>query len=241
MEDKKHIFLTNEHVVKAICNDFRQYEPQVLLFCEVMRLLPGGESGVKMELHKKGAWVSAPDSRNLRWMEGSELAEHLCTTLAAIDFEPELLAAIASRVFQTRVVPDVDPKTGQPGLSIETGIEGYSCRQCGHCCLSLDYRDEIRVEDVERWQALGRTDILEWVGVFKGEGQKTVYQIWIQPGTREVAEKCPFLQKDAATNRWLCRIHDVKPAICRQYPVSRKHALMTGCPGFDDPRSEKDN
>ena len=32
--------------------------------------------------------------------------------------------------------------------------------------------------------------------------------------------------------RSVCTIQDVKPGICRQYPSSRKHAVMTGCPGF---------
>jgi Fe-S-cluster containining protein len=54
----------------------------------------------------------------------------------------------------------------------------------------------------------------------------------MKPGTREFAEACPFLQQKPAENRWICRIHNVKPQICRNYPVSRKHAVMTGCSGF---------
>ncbi|OQY08333.1 MAG: hypothetical protein B6I22_00910 [Desulfobacteraceae bacterium 4572_123] len=48
-----------------------------------------------------------------------------------------------------------------------------------------------------------------------------------------IHRSCPFLKKIPSENRRLCAIHDIKPAICRQYPVSRKHALITGCPGFD--------
>lgn len=53
------------------------------------------------------------------------------------------------------------------------------------------------------------------------------------PGKNQLADTCPFLKKIPAENRWVCKIHDIKPAICRRYPVSRKHAVMTGCPGFD--------
>jgi Fe-S-cluster containining protein len=158
----------------------------------------------------------------------------MCTLLEAADISPQKLSEVASRVFQAKVIPSQDPDTGRSGFLIETSIEDFRCRQCGHCCQSLDYHYEITEDDVARWQALGRTDILKWVGVFKGQNQETVYQIWVTPGTRQVADTCPFLEKDRATKRWFCRIHDAKPSICRQYPVGRKHANLTGCPGFDD-------
>jgi uncharacterized membrane protein YhaH (DUF805 family) len=56
---------------------------------------------------------------------------------------------------------------------------------------------------------------------------------WVIPGTNEFAPSCPFLKRGGSPHQWICSIHDVKPDICRNYPVSRKHALMTGCPGFD--------
>ncbi len=170
--------------------------------------------------------------QNMRWMEGKDLVEYMCASLKALDLSLALLAAVSARVFQARVAAAEDPETGRKGLLIETGMEGFRCRQCGHCCQSLDYHHEVTAEDVTRWQALGRTDILEWVGVFKGEDQRTVYQIWVTPGTRRLADTCPFLKKDLFAKRWFCRIHDAKPKICRQYPVGRKHAFMTGCPGF---------
>jgi Fe-S-cluster containining protein len=45
-------------------------------------------------------------------------------------------------------------------------------------------------------------------------------------------EVCPWLTKIPTQNRWECQIHGVRPAVCRQYPGSRKHAEITGCPGF---------
>ena len=111
-------------------------------------------------------------------------------------------------------------------------MEDFRCRQCGQCCRTLDYHDQLTAEDVASWQACQQTEILDWVGVFRGEGGQAVYRMWVKPGTTQLVETCPFLHQVASQNRWECRIHQVKPGICRNYPVSRKHALMTGCPGF---------
>jgi len=240
MDDRERIFLPFHKVVESICNDFRQYDPQILLFCEVIRLMSGGDTVVKrMPDDKNGVWIQVAGLRNMRWIEGPELVEHMCTTLKAADLTPQLLAAIASRVFQTRALPAEDPLTGQEGLMLETGMQEFHCRQCGHCCQSLDYSYEVTAADVARWQKMGRTDILAWVGSFKGEDGQMVYQIWVTPGTRQRVDVCPFLKKNTTDNRWYCRIHDAKPAICREYPVGRKHALMTGCPGFEKACVEK--
>ncbi len=225
--------MTHDQVVESICNDFRQYEPQILLFCEVIRLISDGKTVVKRTPdHKNGIWLRMAGRRNMQWKEGKDLVEYLCKALNAVNLSAEILASIASRVFQARVVLAEDSGSGRKGLLIETGMEGFQCRQCGHCCQSLDYRYEITADDVIRWQELGRDDILKWVGVFKGADQETIFQIWVTPGTRRLADDCPFLKQDSSAKRWYCLIHDAKPAICRQYPVGRKHALMTGCPGF---------
>ena len=75
--------------------------------------------------------------------------------------------------------------------------------------------------------------ILERVMVIRQRDGTVAYRIWMDPETRKIQDGCPWLKKDSESNRHLCLIHDVRPAICRQYPGSRKHARMTGCPGFD--------
>ena len=236
MNAKKYrdsILLTPAQAVEAVCLDFCHYEPQLLLFAEILRLLSNNDMVVQRERGRNGIWVSQPGQRRMRWLEGSELVRFLCEVLRQRKLEPPLLAAICARVFQTRAVSEGDAATGQITIRIFTGIEDFQCRQCGRCCRTLDYRSEITAEDVALWKRLGRKDILEWVGVFHKEDESPVFRIWMKPGTREFAESCPFLVKlEAEDLRWICRIHDVKPQICRQYPVSRKHATMTGCPGF---------
>jgi Fe-S-cluster containining protein len=230
---KESIFLTCERAVEAVCFDFRQYDPQIRVFCRVLRLISGGNIVAKRDREKNGAWISAPGLLNMRWMDGPEMVEYLCEALTTADLNPELLSSICARVFHERAYPEVDPETGGEGIRIETGMEDFVCRQCGQCCRSLDYHREVTAEDVVHWRESGRTDILEWVGVYEQEGKETAYRIWTIPGTAQPAENCPFLEAISPENRWVCRIHDAKPGICRQYPSSRKHAVMTGCPGFE--------
>ena len=235
MADKDAIFLTMDQAVAAVCTDFRQYAPQTLLFCEVIRLVFGADMAVRRETGKNGVWIRPVGRRRMQWMDGTQLARYLRDALGQVDWQPELLAAVCGRVFQTRAAAAVDPGSGIRGIRIETGMEAFRCRQCGQCCRSLNYQDALTAADVDAWRRLGRTDILEFVGVFERKGHPDAYRIWLTPGTRQLADRCPFLKKVPEKNRWTCRIHDVKPGICRQYPVSRKHARMTGCPGFDDP------
>ena len=232
MADKETIFLTIDQAVTAVCIDFQQYDPQILLFCEIMRLISAGTTVMCGDTQKNGAWISTAGRTKMRWLDGPDLARHMCRTLAATQWTPDLLAAVCMRVFQTRALAAADPHSGLMGILIQTGMESFVCRQCGRCCRSLDYHDQVTAEDMAAWRASQETEILDWVGVFKGQDGREVFRIWVRPGTTQLAENCPFLHKLSTENRWVCRIHSAKPAICRNYPVSRKHARMTGCPGF---------
>jgi Fe-S-cluster containining protein len=221
------IHLTRRQAVDAVCRDLRQYEPQVLLMCEILRLLGGPEATVKRDATGEGVWLSTEGRLHPQWFRNDDLPEHVCTMLRTAAHNAGTLAAVCSRVFQTRVRM-LSPKE----LTIDTGMEGFACRQCGQCCRDLDYRNEVTADDVERWRRAGRLDILKWVGTARRSDGRCAYQIWVVPGTNRFAEKCPFLKFRSTGNHWSCRIHDIKPAICRNYPVSRKHGLMTGCRGF---------
>jgi Fe-S-cluster containining protein len=112
----------------------------------------------------------------------------------------------------------------------------FQCKQCGNCCLNLSdaFQTSVTDEDIRRWEEKGRYDILEWVSaIVLGDGQ-FVYDIWINPRTGEDVARCPWLRKLPNQNKYICRIHDVKPEHCRKYPKSRKHAEETGCVGFED-------
>ena len=89
------------------------------------------------------------------------------------------------------------------------------------------------IEDVAMWEREGRFDILEWVHpITLGEGHY-IYDIWISPKTGDDVWRCPWLRKLPRQDKYICRIHDVKPEHCRKYPKSKKHAAETGCGGFE--------
>jgi len=233
MRERDSIYLSIDQALEAVCIDFRRYEPQIVLLCQIISLVSGGSIIVKREGGKDGAWISVQGRPNMRWAEGPELIETACAAVKGIARDSRLVSSICARVFHERAWEERDPETGQMGVRIETGMEGFSCRQCGRCCTFLDYHNELTEEDVVRWEKLGRTDILKWVRGIEQKGRESGYRIWTVPGTTGLADRCPFLKKIPSENRWECLIHDVKPAICRQYPLTRKHGLMTGCLGFD--------
>jgi Fe-S-cluster containining protein len=235
MARRDRLFLSLAQARKAICIDLRHYHPQVFLCTQILPLI-AEDRVAKADGLKNGAWVGSAAQRHLRWLPGPELVESVCRALGEARLSPDRWAAICSRVFQTRAVPHADPDTGGEGVWLETGMEGFACRQCGRCCRTLEYRHEATPEDIARWREMRRSDILEWVGVFTGVDGHPAYRLWTIPGTARPAAQCPFLHKAPSRSRWACRIHDLKPAVCRQYPFSRKHATMTGCPAFEERR-----
>ena len=116
-----------------------------------------------------------------------------------------------------------------------TLLEGFKCKQRGHCCLDLtDAFETCAVEeDIRLWEEMERYDILEWVDPISVGGEVIVYDIWIDPRTGDDVSRCPWLGK-LPDGKYICEIHDVKPRHCRIYPRSKEHAEETGCPGFDD-------
>ena len=110
----------------------------------------------------------------------------------------------------------------------------FKCIQCGQCCLNLldAFQTSVTEDDIKMWESEGRDDILEWVDPMHVGGDEYVYDIWISPITGEDVTRCPWLRKLPKQEKYICRIHDVKPEHCRNYPKSTKHAQRTGCRGF---------
>ena len=90
---------------------------------------------------------------------------------------------------------------------------GFKCKQCGSCCINL--RDAFETcateEDVQLWEEEGREDILAWVDPIPLGEEHFVYDIWISPITGDDVPRCPWLRKLPKKNKYICRIHDVKP------------------------------
>ncbi|MDT8389693.1 MAG: YkgJ family cysteine cluster protein [Lentisphaeria bacterium] len=113
--------------------------------------------------------------------------------------------------------------------------ENFKCKQCGNCCLHLtDAANSCATgADIRRWEEAGRDDILDWVDTLQLGQYDCVHDIWVNPRTGEDAARCPWLRKERGKNTYVCRIYDMRPDLCRNYPKSRQHAEDTGCPGFD--------
>lgn len=230
---QERLFLSVTQTLKAICLDFSGYGPQPMLYCEVLRTIHGDNAVFQREPGKNGLWIAGGGRQRMRWLDGDALVAFMCATVVQADLDPDQLAVVCQRVFQAPCQAARDPATGRTGIAIDTGMDAFECRQCGRCCRALDYRDGITEEDVTHLRATGRADILEWVAISKTADGRETFRMWVVPGTNQFAVPCPFLKRGASEKLWLCRIHDVKPWICRHFPVSRKHARMTGCPGFD--------
>ncbi len=234
MADRDLVFLSPEEALGAIRSDFTQYPPQTRLFLDLYTQVLGPGWTVIEDARNEDLWITSPSrrKRNMRRISVRDFGELLLNALNSQKPELPKLAGLCELIFQTRAYPGTNGSGHCKGIWIESGMQAFQCRQCGRCCMNLDYRFELTHADYELWHQLGRGDILEWVAAFRRNGEIVSYAIWVYPGTRQYAPVCPWLEKIPGSAMWRCRIHDVKPEACRQYPASRKHARMTGCPAF---------
>ncbi|GAB4272945.1 MAG: hypothetical protein Kow0092_28190 [Deferrisomatales bacterium] len=84
------------------------------------------------------------------------------------------------------------------------------CESCGICCEIYGHALRAEPEDLARWMAEGRLDLVWMVG----EGGV----LWVDRATGEKLDDCPFLLRRGPEEA-LCRIHRTKPALCRAYPT----------------------
>lgn len=212
MAEADGIFLTPDEAVAAVRMDADLYGPQDGMWSGLLRLLAGRSRA------GPGRLEGLPPP--------GKLAAAACAGVAACAADLDTLAAALSLVFETRAEPGTGPD-GEPGVYVRTGMESFSCRRCGHCCRTLSYHAVCSGEDLERWRLAGRDDILARVG---GGGQGPG-MLWVRPGTGLLTEQCPWLAAEP-DGRFTCAIHELKPTLCRDFPGSRKHARLTGCPGM---------
>lgn len=89
--------------------------------------------------------------------------------------------------------------------------EKISCRCCGKCCF-VDFTAYAQEEDIERWRAENRQDILEMIQhrhlVWAGDRM-------ISQDTGDYPRECPFLFSSG--DLWLCSIYETRPCVCREY------------------------
>ncbi|MCG8471205.1 MAG: YkgJ family cysteine cluster protein [Desulfobacterales bacterium] len=207
------IFLTTEEARDAVSLDLEQYGLQEETLREMADLAGG-------------AWPSRfRVALDVKEPQGEAILSLMRDLMAASGASLELFCGLLSVLFWCDVCPGfVD---GDEGVVITTELEGFTCLGCGVCCKNLDYSRALISDDIEMWKRAGRQDILSWVGRDKDGG----YIIWVDPKTGKLQDPCPFLVAKGDQN--LCGIHEMKPSICREYPATKKHGFMTGCPGVE--------
>lgn len=78
---EESIFLTTDRALDAGRLHFPQYEPQIMLACEILRPISGGDTVVRRGRQKNGAWINVTGRRNMLWMDGPELVGYVCESL----------------------------------------------------------------------------------------------------------------------------------------------------------------
>ena len=72
-------------------------------------------------------------------------------------------------------------------------LKPFECRRCGRCCLEFGAELPATEQDIARWRAAERWDILDHVASI-GLGDYMIYELWFSPRTGEkmsVAAKGP--------------------------------------------------
>ena len=73
------------------------------------------------------------------------------------------------------------------------------------------FSTSVTEDDIRMWEDEGRDDILDWVDPIHIGSNQYVYDIWISPVTGEDVKRCPWLRKLPNQNKYICRIHNLKP------------------------------
>jgi Fe-S-cluster containining protein len=143
----------------------------------------------------------------------------------------------------TNVVPSIPRLPEEIELLIQEEIknrETFNCTGCGKCCTYGPYMGSMSAheEDLQRWEDEDRQDILDTANIW-GDGEFRTAYLWIDPKTGDEVTSgiCPWVKKIGKDN-WHCTIHELRPNVCRNYPVSREQRDQFECPGYWDDEKE---
>lgn len=243
MENKNLKFLSPENAINEVflglINPEKWYE--LALFAKVYGFLtkgsarPGKKHFKEPNRDEKGVWFKAKGAKKEKFIRAFDFKE------VAIELIPDVLAKTdeIAKVYKWTMWVKASPgkgTDGENGIWVETEMEKFHCIQCGNCCRNLGdaFSTSVDMAEINRWRSEDRWDILSWVDIFDFDGEEAFGDIWISPNTGDAVSRCPWLRKLPRQDKYKCRIHDTKPAHCRNYPKSKKHALTTGCKGFEN-------
>jgi Fe-S-cluster containining protein len=99
-----------------------------------------------------------------------------------------------------------------------------ACNQCGKCCLKYngdDWLGSATEADMLFW-LMRRPEVLDYV-------DGILHSLWTSPVTGEKMQRCPWLRKLPRQEKYTCRIHNVRPEVCRDYPIDVDQMISLDC------------
>ena len=95
-----------------------------------------------------------------------------------------------------------------------------ACNQCGKCCLKYGNGGlSASAEEIEFWDAF-RPHIY----AYTNNGN-----IWTDPATGVLLERCPWLEKLPNEEKYTCAIYHDRPEDCRHYPTRIDEMVRDEC------------
>ena len=94
------------------------------------------------------------------------------------------------------------------------------CNQCGKCCIRYGGGSLTATTSEIDWWEDHRPDVYAYVR----DGN-----IWVSPVTGKQMSRCPWLRKLPKQEKYICRIYDVRPEDCKQYPVNIDEMVRDEC------------
>jgi len=247
MADKDIQFLTAEEAIQRVFVDLVEAPDgwiDFALFARVYGFLTGGKARPDTyqekdsEFTEWGILYQGPGMERDIFIHKWDFKSHAVALIPELKERLDDIARTYEWVMWVKATPGKGPN-GKPGLRVESEMEKFQCLQCGHCCLDLydAFCTTVNIEDINRWKDEDRWDILRWINIFEFDGEEGFGDLWISPNTGEEVNRCPWLRKLPLKDTYKCRIHEIKPSHCRNYPKSKKHALTTGCKDFGNDRT----
>ena len=99
-----------------------------------------------------------------------------------------------------------------------------ACTHCGKCCFKYEgdnWLGSATEADMLLW-LIRAPELLDYVG-----GNRC--DLWVSPETGKKMQSCPWLDKLPSQEKYECQIHEVRPEVCRDYPIDFDQMIDLDC------------
>ena len=99
-----------------------------------------------------------------------------------------------------------------------------ACTHCGKCCFKYEgdnWLGSATEADMLLW-LIRAPEVLDYVG-------DNGFELWVSPETGKEMQRCPWLDKLPIQEKYECQIHDVRPEVCRDYPIDFDQMIDLDC------------